>query len=341
MKQSAFINDNEALWQQIETWLNFQDLSRRERARLTKTDQHNVPASFDFPEAYRRLCHHLALAQSRMYSPLLIERLNRLVVRGHNRLYSHKFNIFKQILDFFLYGFPQLVRQEYRVVLFSTALFFLSFFLIFGAIQLYPELVYSVIDGEQVLEMEAMYNPKLTERLGRERQADTDVYMFGFYISHNTGIDFQTFAGGLLFGIGTLVVILFNGLNIGAVAGHLTHVGYTQTFWSFVAGHSAFELIAMFISGAAGFKLAEALIKPGQKSRLLALLDNSQIAIRLIYGAATMTIMAAFIEAFWSSQVIIPALVKYIVGILLWLLTISYFIWVGRFRTNTVRQVSA
>ena len=265
-----------------------------------------------------------------MYSPLLIERLNRLVVRGHNRLYSSKLPLWDNIVDFFLSDFPNLVRQEYRLVLLSTGLFLLSFLLVFGTIQVYPDLVYSIIDGNQVSELEDMYDPKLKERYGREREADTDVYMFGYYISNNTSIDFQTFAGGLLFGIGTLFVIIFNGLFLGAAAGHLTHIGYIETFWSFVSSHSAFEITAMIIAGGAGFKLAEALIKPGQKSRRLALLDNSRIAIRLIYGAGTMTIMAAFIEAFWSSQVIVPPLIKYLVGITLWLVTISYFLWVGR-----------
>lgn len=325
MKQSIFVQMNESLWNQLEAWLDFQDLSRKERSKR----QAEQP-SLDFPETYRHICHHLALAQSRMYSPLLIERLNQLVVRGHNRLYSSRLHFWHRLVEFFLRELPRLVRQERKVVYLAASLFFGSFFSMMLAIQIQPELVYSVIDGEQVAAMELMYDPKNTSRFGREREADSDVLMFGFYIRNNTGIGFQTFAGGLIFGLGTLFFLLYNGLVIGAVAGHLTEIGYIQTFWSFVAGHSAFELTAIVLSGAAGLKLAEALVMPGRKSRRLALLDNSRIAVQIVYAAATLFLMAAFIEAFWSSQAIIPPVVKYVVGLSLWALVLFYFVRVGR-----------
>ena len=154
--------------------------------------------------------------------------------------------------------------------------------------------------------------------------------MFGYYIKNNTGIGFQVFAGGLLYGLGSLFFLFYNGLVIGAVAGHLTQMGYISTFWGFVAGHSAFELTAIVLAGAAGFKLAAALIMPGRKSRALALRDNAQEAIGIVYGSATLFVMAAFVEAFWSSQPWIPLMVKYGVGIALWLLVIGYFTRLGR-----------
>lgn len=325
MKQSTFVQTNESLWAKLEAWLDFQGLPRKERNKR----QTEAP-TVDFPADYRQACHHLALAQSRMYSPLLIERLNQLVVRGHNQLYSSRMHFWHHTVAFFLRGLPQLIRQERTVVYLAAALFFGSFFSMLIAIQIQPELVYSVIDGQQVAGMEEMYDPKNKVRFGREREADSDVLMFGFYIRNNTGIGFQTFAGGLAFGLGTLFFLLYNGLVIGAVAGHLTEIGYIETFWSFVAGHSAFELTAIVLSGAAGLKLAQALVMPGRKSRRLALLDNSRIAIQIVYAAALLFVLAAFVEAFWSSQAIIPPPLKYVVGISLWLLVIFYFVRVGR-----------
>lgn len=325
MKQSTFVQTNESLWSKLEAWLDFQDLPRKER----KTRSAEQP-KLDFPADYRHVCHHLALAQSRMYSPLLIERLNQLVIRGHNQLYSSRIHFWHHLVEFVLRGLPQLIRQERKVVYLAAILFFGSFFSMLLAIQIQPELVYSVIDGEQVAMMEEMYDPNNKLRFGREREADSDVFMFGFYIRNNTGIGFQTFAGGLAFGLGTLFFLLYNGLVIGAVAGHLTEIGYIETFWSFVSGHSAFELTAIVLSGAAGLKLAQALVMPGRKSRRLALLDNSRLAIQIVYAAAMLFLMAAFVEAFWSSQAIIPATVKYVVGISLWLLVIFYFVRVGR-----------
>ena len=284
----------------------------------------------DFPQAYRQLCHQLALAQSRSYSPLLIGQLNQLVTRGHNCLYTSRLHFAHRFINFYLRELPQLVRREWQAVLLAGLVFFGSFFAILIAIQFEPDLVYSVVDGSQVAAMEEMYDPARTSRFGREREADSDIYMFGYYIKNNTGIGFQVFAGGLLYGLGSLFFLLFNGLVIGAVAGHLTQIGYIGTFWGFVAGHSAFELTAIMLAGAAGFKLAAALIMPGRKARLLALRDNAQDALSMVYGSATLFIMAAFVEAFWSSQTWIPLMVKYSVGITLWLLVIGYFTRLGR-----------
>ena len=323
MKQEQFVQQYQAHWKTVTAWLDYQQLPKKQRANATE------PA-LDFPRAYRQLCHQLALAQSRLYSPLLIAQLNDLVTRGHHQLYTSRLHFAQHFIQFYLRDLPRLVRHEWQALLLAGALFFGSLFAMLIAIQIEPELVYSVIDSAQVAGMEEMYTPARTERFGRENEADSDVYMFGFYIKNNTSIGFQVFAGGLPFGLGSLFFLLYNGLVIGAVAGHLTQLGYIDTFWGFVAGHSAFELTAIVLSGAAGFKLAAALIMPGRKSRLLALRDNAQDAIRLVYGAATLFIMAAFVEAFWSSQTWIPLLVKYSVGIALWLLVIGYFTQLGR-----------
>jgi uncharacterized membrane protein SpoIIM required for sporulation len=323
MKQEQFVQQYQAHWQTIAAWLDYQALPKKQRGNVTEPP-------LDFPRAYRQLCHQFALAQSRLYSPLLIEQLNDLVTRGHHQLYTSRLHFAQRFVQFYLQDLPQLVRREWQAMLLAGLVFFGSLFTMLIAIQIEPELVYSVIDGAQIATMEDMYDPTRTERFGREDEADSDVYMFGFYIKNNTGIGFQVFAGGLLYGLGSLFFLLYNGLVIGSVAGHLTQMGYIQTFWGFVAGHSAFELTAIVLSGAAGFKLAAALLMPGRKSRGLALRDKAQEAIGLIYGSATLFIMAAFVEAFWSSQTWIPVLVKYSVGITLWLLVIGYFTRVGR-----------
>lgn len=323
MKQEQFIQQYQALWDQCEAWLDYQQLSKKQRKALPEP-------VLDFPRTYRQLCHHLALAQSRMYSPLLIDQLNELVTRGHHCLYTSRLHFAHRFINFYLRDLPQLIRREWQVVLLSSVLFFGSFLSMLIAIQIEPELVYSVIDGSQVAGMEEMYAPDRTSRFGREHEADSDLYMFGFYIKNNTSIGFQVFAGGLLYGLGSLFFLFYNGLVIGAVAGHLTQIGYIDTFWGFVAGHSPFELTAIVLAGAAGFKLAAALIMPGRKSRSLALRDNAQDAIGMVYGSATLFMMAAFVEAFWSSQAWIPLLVKYSVGITLWLLVIGYFTQLGR-----------
>jgi len=154
--------------------------------------------------------------------------------------------------------------------------------------------------------------------------------MFGFYIWNNVRIGFQTFAGGLLFGVGSVWFLGANGVIIGAVAGYLTQVGYGDTFWSFVAGHSAPELLAIVLSGAAGMKMGLALISPGGVSRKAALMAAAKPAVRLMYGAAMMFVFAAFVEAFWSPLRSFPLEVKVAAGLAGWALALAYFTLAGR-----------
>jgi uncharacterized membrane protein SpoIIM required for sporulation len=121
---------------------------------------------------------------------------------------------------------------------------------------------------------------------------------------------------------------------LGAVAGYLTQAGFGQTFWSFVAGHSALELLAIALSGAAGFKLALAIIAPGNASRKAALVAAARPAVRIMYGAAVMFLAAAFVEAFWSPLTGIPFGLKIAVGIGFWVVLLGYFLFAGRNRAG-------
>lgn len=327
IRQTQFIEKHQPLWDHFEEWLNYNELSRWKKK--SKKNPVTKPDELDLPHTYRMICHHFSLANSRMYSPVLVEKLNKLVLRGHQKLYSTHTHIWQDIMAYFAGGFPELVRKEWKLVALAGALFYVPFIALIIILQFYPDLVYSIMDGAQLSSIESMYDPETHTRLGREREADSDVYMFGHYIKNNTGIGFQVFAGGMLFGLGTIFYTLFNGIFIGAVFGHLTQIGYIDTLYGFVVGHGAFELNAIVLSGAAGFMLTRALVMPGRKSRKRALIDNGKIAIKMMYGVAAMFIIAAFIEAFWSSMVL-PVIIKYVVGAIIWTLVGAYFLFAGR-----------
>lgn len=321
MKQSRFEQLHQHEWQAFDDTLHALEQGK---ARQTQ-------GLADFPAAYRRVCHHLALARARGYSPHATEHLQQLAQRGHQQLYRHRSPLASRVLGFLLGGFGRLVRAEWRYVLASSLAFYLCLIGMGALVLAYPDLVYSVIGPEQVREMEAMYDPDAS-RLGRfgERSSGDDWVMFGYYVMNNIGIAFQTFAGGLLFGLGSLFYLIFNGLVIGAVAGHLTGVGYHQPFWSFVIGHGAFELTAITLAGAAGLRLGAALVAPGRHRRADALRLAAHPAIRLIAGATFFLFIAAFIEAYWSSMTFASPAVKYAVGTALWLSVGLYLMLSGR-----------
>jgi len=320
MKQAPFEQRHRPQWARLATLLD--------RLERRQADPHG---NDDFVREYRRLCNHLALARQRGYSSHLVDDLQQLAQRGHQQLYRRRPITQGQVLDFMVFGFPRAVRQQWPFVLCAALVFFGSLGVSGTLVFHFPDLIYSLLDPEQVREVQSMYDPDQS-RLGRasERLASEDWAMFGYYVMNNIGIAFQTFASGLLLGAGSLFYLLYNGLTIGAIAGHLTTIGYGQPFWTFIVGHSALELSAVVLAGAAGLRLGWALIAPGALGRGDALREAAGASVRLVYGIMLLLVLAAFVEAYWSSRTSLGPLLKYSVGGLAWALLLAYFGCAGR-----------
>ncbi len=336
MKQEAFETRYRDTWDRYEDCLQALRKSRRAGARTTAQTNRETTGETtgqtmgrEFPALYRQICHHLALTRARRYSAGLEQRLSRLALDGHQHLYRTRLPFVTAFLRFFARDFPQAFRRHWRFTLAAHLVFYLPAVGMATGVLLKPDLIYSMISPADVASLESMYDPE-NRRLGRERQADTDLMMFGFYIYNNISIGFQTFAGGLLFGVGSVFYLVFNGIYLGAVAAHLTAAGFVETFYTFVIAHGAFELTAIAIFGAAGLKLGYSAIVPGRKRRWHAIRDAALQALPLVYGGTFMLLVAAFVEAFWSSTSWPPAGVKYAVGAVLWAFVYAYLLLPGR-----------
>jgi uncharacterized membrane protein SpoIIM required for sporulation len=326
MKQEQFIARHQHEWQAFETWLQTHGRKPATNAPGSAADPARL-ADEDVPARYRRLCQQLALARKRGYSPLVAARLQQLMQQGHTELYRPPRPRWRRAAEFLFADFPQLVRSQAGCMAAATALFVVPLVTIFVLLQYRPELIHGLMDPLQVAQMERMYDPATAaHKLGRD--SGTDWQMFGHYIMNNISIGLRTFASGLLAGLGTVLVLLFNGVTIGAVAGHLHQIGYGVTFWRFVAGHAPFELTAIVIAGGAGLQLGLKLLAPGRRRRIDALVEGGTIGAKLCLGVAFMLLVAAFIEAFWSSIGSLPAAVKYGVSGLLWTLVLLW-LWRG------------
>jgi len=324
MKQDMFQARHEAEWTALDRWL---ERRARPPVRQRAHDVEGLIGDLDFPAAYRRVCQHLALAQRRGYSVLLIDRLQGLVHRGHLVLYRPHPPRWHAAIQFFAADFPRLVRRHWRAMGVAALLFFGSFIGVIVALQFRPELAHSLFEPAELAQFETMYDPARSDaRLGRE--SGSDVKMFGYYIMNNVSMGFRTIAAGFFACIGSVYVLLFNGLFLGGVAGHLTAIGYGGPFWRFVAGHSAPELLAIVISGGAGLQLGMALVAPGRRSRGRAFVEAGVDMAKLALGVFAMLVFAAFVEAFWSSIGWMPDPIKFSVGGLLWLL-IGLWLWRG------------
>jgi len=307
-----------AAWQELEAALA--PTSRKRRA--PPADPARIAA------LYRAACEHLAIAESRSYPVWLIERLEALTSRGHQLIYRQTDFGIDKLRRLFLIDFPCAVRAHRLQVLIALAVFAGPLLVIGVLSYLDPSLVLSLQSAGSVEQYEDMYGDP-DGPIGR-RTAASDWEMFGFYIRNNIGIAFQCFAGGLFFGIGSLLALAVNGALIGSTAGYLTWRGFGENFYPFVITHGAFELTGIVLAGAAGLILGHALLVPGRRSRLAALEHAARRAIVIVYGMTAMFAIAAALEAFWSAARWVPASVKIGVGAACWVAVIAYLLFQGR-----------
>ncbi len=317
MRQQEFENLYQAKWQAFKEQCEI----------LEKRDA--LSSEIDFSANYREVCHNLALAQQRGFSPGLVASLEKLAARGHQQLYKNRQSIFGRIIRFITQGFPRLIRQNASLFWLCTAICYLPAFIVFLIIWADPDMAYSFLGTDTASNLESMYNPS-HERITENRDIDSDFQMFGFYLWNNISVDLRTFAGGMVAGIGSLFILLLNAVLLGAASGHMLNMGYEDTFFTFVIAHGAPELTGMVVSAMAGLKIGWGMIAPGNYSRKDALLIRSKEGVRLLFGAVFLTALAAPIEAFWSSIGTIEPNVKYTVGAICWVLVFAYLFLAGR-----------
>lgn len=321
LNQQAFESAHAPEWEELESIL-----SALETARFWKRRQLDTKK---LPALYAALCQHHAMAISRGYSHVLTQRLQALIQRGHQQLYRYKGNWIQLSVKFLAGGFPAAVRNEWPIVTLAAALFFVPLFLFMAVCAFFPHITDIVLGSGMRQSMEHMYDPKGVPFRPSGHEDDSAFFMFAYYIYNNVSIGFRMFATGLLFGVGAVFITAYNGIVIGAVAGHLTGIGYGETFWSFVPGHSAPELLGIVLCGAGGLMLGRALVSPGNRTRRIALLEEATAALPIVLGASLMIAFAAIIEAYWSPRDL-PLMLKVVVGLFIWALFLGYFGWVGR-----------
>jgi uncharacterized membrane protein SpoIIM required for sporulation len=317
MNKQSFLRERGPSWKRFELLLGRAEAFGKPRLSSEEVSE--------FSELFRALCYDLAQVRSRDWSSSLERYLNDLVIRGHGAFYGGRPHPRGQALSFLASGFPRRLRENQSFFWVSFALFAIPMIVSWVLVAREPSLAHRVLPGTVLYTMDEMYSRDFEEG---ERQ---DAAMAGFYVRHNTSIAFQCFALGFFLGIGTIYVLLSNGIQLGTVAGYVIAQGHGERFLGFVCGHSSFELLAIVISGAAGLILGHAILAPGQLSRGEALKQRGRAALELALGAAMMLFVAAMIEGFWSAQRL-PLGIKSLAAAILWIVVIVYLGLAGRQR---------
>jgi len=319
MTPKQFETDHAKSWQRLEGMID----------QLEKGKP--VPDVEQMPALFRQTCHDLSLAQHRMFGRALVDRLNALAISGFRLLERRSSGGWERLWQMMAQDFPRAVRAESQLFWFCSAVFWLPFFAFVIITPFNPEWTMAMLGTQGMISIESMYGEGTDPREFMREEYGSDFGMFAFYIWNNVSIDLRTFAGGLLGGVGSLVILFFNGASIGASTAYVNHACNPQTFYTFVIGHGAPELLGIVISGVAGMRLGLGFVKPGAYDRKTALVLGGRKAMTLITGAALMTAFAAIIEGFWSATPMEPW-IKYTFGCCMWAATISYLLFCGKER---------
>jgi uncharacterized membrane protein SpoIIM required for sporulation len=265
-----------------------------------------------FASLFRSACADLAHARAAGYPDDLVDYLNSLTARSHNLFYVAPPFDPRRIVGFFTTLFPMAVRRNAAYVAAGLLLFYGPMLGMISLSVSQKQVLYQVIPRQTLESVEKMYQKGHAEG----RAGDQDVAMTGFYVRNNIGIAFQCFAAGIFFGLGSILVLLYNGVVIGAIVGFVAQTPSSMNLLSFVVGHGPFELTAICLSGAAGLRLGLGAVITGNRRRGDSLRRAAREAVWLVIGAAVLLTGAALIEGFWSPSSA-PMTVKFVVGAIL------------------------
>ncbi|MDC7223587.1 MAG: stage II sporulation protein M [Spirochaetales bacterium] len=310
----AFYEKNRASWERLEALTGQLDKGGRD---LTDEDIK------DYPRLYRKVCADLAEARLKQLSPDLMAYLNQVVAGAHRTLYRERTNVrgmgsgaylLSLLSSLFVSLLPGVLRRNRYFLLASFLLFMGSYGLSAALVYGNPSLAGIVVSDGVLSMMEESYAQAMEE----ERGGTMSTAMFTYYIQHNVSIGFISFATGVLFGLGTIYFLLFNGLQLGAITGYIISLGYGRNFLVFVTAHSVFELTGLIVAGAAGLLLGYTIVAPGNISRRQALNEKKTELLALVGSAALLITCAALIEGYLS-----PQPVPYAIKLTLFILCLS------------------
>ncbi len=284
MTPAKFISLRKADWKELDELLKRIDNVRHKT--ISAADM------IRFARLYRSSCTDLSFAGSMRLPYETRSYLEQLVSRSHSNLYSQNSNNVGSFLRYFSNVIPVMVFRDVYVRLCLT-LFYVPFFLCL-VLGFRSESFARTVLGEATIDSYLEMHEETPDDPG----AGTAFASTGFYVMNNVSLDLLTFGLGILGGVGSVFMTLFNAVHLGTVLGFLLQSPASANILSWICGHAPFELTAVAFSAAAGLRIGFSFIAPGGRQRLRALREEAERALPVIAGAAAMTFIAAFIEAF-------------------------------------------
>jgi uncharacterized membrane protein SpoIIM required for sporulation len=242
---------------------------------------------------YRQAAADLSTVREDPSSQRLAAYLNQLLARAHNLIYMGRGANSSGIVQFYRREFPRVFRATFSYSLAAFAVFLAGTVAGFLASLADPSF------------HRFFLGPQMSDTIERRQMWTHSVLTIkplasSLLMTNNLTVSFTAFALGITGGLGTIYLMLTNGLLLGIVSAACWQAGMGLELASFVAPHGVLELPAVFIAGGGGLLIARGLLFPGSLSRHDALVIYGGRGVRLALGIIPMLVVAGVVEAFIS-----------------------------------------
>jgi uncharacterized membrane protein SpoIIM required for sporulation len=320
-----FIAERRSAWQRLEELL----------AALERSGMKSLPLEDGrtFVRLYRATSSHLVQARAAGASAEVVEYLNALVARAYAEIYRAERPRLRRILTFYTTEFPRLVRSEARGIAVAAAILFGAALFGFAAVALDADARYYLLP-EQHMHLDPAERVKQLEAGGQRLSGDEQAAFSSFLFTHNIQVTFLAFTLGITFGLGTAIVLFYNGLMLGSLCAYYHLKGVALFFFAWILPHGVPELTAIILASAAGLRIGYALLSPGRLRRGDGLRAAAGRAVRMILGIIPILIVAGLIEG-TISQIHPPDIgygVKLAFAAVMAVLLGAYLLFAGRGR---------
>ncbi|HET9486512.1 MAG TPA: stage II sporulation protein M, partial [Chryseosolibacter sp.] len=306
MRETRFIAQNKEKWQESENLL---------------------ANSIKDPEKLSSLFTQVIddLSYSRTYYPNRSVRvyLNKIARQYFSHIYSHHKSRKNTFKHFWLDELPQIVYHSRKPLLISLMVFLLSAGIgIFSSMK-DPEFASKILGETYVAMTKANIekgDPMAVYKDGHQ------VNMFLGITLNNLKVAFLTYVLGVFFSIGTIGILLYNGVMVGCFQFFFVERGLLAESALAIWLHGTLEISSIILAGGAGLTMGSGLLFPGTYSRLQAFQITAMRSLKLMLGIAPLFVVAAIIESFLTRYTDVPDVLRLFLILLCALLIMGYFV---------------
>lgn len=282
---------------------------------------------------YQRASADLAKIMTYTVEPTGRQYLEALVARAYGELHAVPDTAHRlRPGSWFLHTLPQTFRRHLGAFWLAVAITLVGA-LFGGTALLVDPTAKAVLMPFEHLLGDPSERVRLEEQREQDRLKGTKATFSAWLMTHNIKVSIFVFALGMTWGLGTILVLFYNGIILGAVIADYVRAGESVFLAGWLLPHGSIEIPAILLAGQAGIVLASALLGRGYARPLAARLRSIMTdLVTLIGGVALLLVWAGFVEAFLSQyhQPVLPYALKIALGLLELLLLVLFLALAGR-----------